>query len=261
MDPEKAADEISKIDNELSTIEQEISILEKKKKALLKRRIKNEKTIQLAEQKINQKKSDEDKIVYSSENFSWSKALKSAAKDYFGITGWKHSQIQAMNSILDKRDVFVIMPTGGGKSLCYQLTAAISNELEIHGIVAKSLSSENSVPETNSILNELKSLYDTENKKCKSKKKSLDTEENDSDKNDVNSDFLSYSEYTSVPFSQRKIKLLYLTPEKLVKSKRVVNLLEKLYSVGLVNQFVIDECHCCSEFGHDFRPDYKLHGS
>ena len=55
-----------------------------------------------------------------------------------------------------------------------------------------------------------------------------------------------------------ELKLLYVTPEKLSKSKRFMAKLQKSYSLGLFNRLAIDEVHCCSVWGHDFRPDYKV---
>ncbi len=56
------------------------------------------------------------------------------------------------------------------------------------------------------------------------------------------------------------LKLLYCTPEKLAKSKRFMNKLEKMYEAGRFSRLAIDEVHCCSAWGHDFRPDYKFLG-
>ena len=54
------------------------------------------------------------------------------------------------------------------------------------------------------------------------------------------------------------LRLLYVTPEKLAKSKRFMTKLQKSYSLGVFNKLAIDEVHCCSQWGHDFRPDYKV---
>jgi ATP-dependent DNA helicase Q1 len=55
-----------------------------------------------------------------------------------------------------------------------------------------------------------------------------------------------------------EMRLLYVTPEKLAKSKRFMAKLQKSYSLGLLNTLAIDEVHCCSQWGHDFGPDYKV---
>jgi ATP-dependent DNA helicase RecQ len=151
-----------------------------------------------------------------------------ALHKFFGYNNFRHEQEAIINNVMDKKDTLVLMPTGGGKSICYQLPAVMFDGLTV--VISPLIAlMKDQVDALN--INGIKAAF-------------LNSSQNDGEQRVL-----------IEQLRNNQIKLLYLAPERLFNSEsRLIDFLKTLQ----VSLIAIDEAHCISHWGHDFRPEYLM---
>ncbi|KYO36695.1 hypothetical protein Y1Q_0024365 [Alligator mississippiensis] len=232
------------LEEELVSIDEELQVLEIQIEELLERQqeLINKKTV--LKRKIKQFSDDSEAggsqtndsaKSWDKQDFPWSENVTAALQKTFRLQKFRSLQLETINVTMAGKDIFLVMPTGGGKSLCYQLPAVCSDGFTLVICPLISLMEDQLM-----VLQQLGISASSLN--ASSSKEHVKW---------VHAEMLD---------KNSNLKLIYMTPEKIAKSKMFMSKLEKAYQAGRLARIAVDEVHCCSQWGHDFRPDYKSLG-
>lgn len=174
----------------------------------------------------------EKRVIPGSEKFI--DEVYKVLNEVFGLSDFRPLQLEGICSTLNGNDVFVLIPTGGGKSLCYQLPALVKG---------------GKTKGTTVVISPLISLMQDQVQHLMEKniRAGMISSKGSSDERNA----------TFKALTSGQLDLVYLSPEMVNNSARVQKVLDKLHENDMLARVVVDEAHCVSSWGHDFRPDYK----
>ncbi|KAI8063589.1 P-loop containing nucleoside triphosphate hydrolase protein [Gongronella butleri] len=170
-----------------------------------------------------------------------SRDVRKALRQAFQLRSFRMNQATAIEATLEGHDVFVLMPTGGGKSLCYQLPAIVQGRRRRGVSIVVS-------PLLSLMHDQVAYLV---------RKKGIPAAFWNGDISQKQRQWIG----TDLRGNRPTMRLLYTTPEGITQNNQLLGILDSLYRRNLIARFVVDEAHCVSKWGHDFRPDYAQLGT